>query len=98
MRPSTGSIAANFLCGVVDSYTTTKPVSLNVQMSNLITRFQKTSEQLDVDLEKANAKLNKEFNKILEDSTSIAASETVSDVKAKLEELNLVVNKIEINH
>ena len=46
-----GAIAANFLCGVVDSYTTTKPVSLNVQMSNLITRFQKTSEQLDVDLE-----------------------------------------------
>ena len=46
-----GAIAANFLCGVVDSYTTTKPESLNVQMSNLITRFQKTSEQLNVDLE-----------------------------------------------
>ena len=46
-----GAIAANFLCGLLDSYTTTTPVSLNSQMSSLLTRFQKTSEQLDVDLE-----------------------------------------------
>ena len=46
-----GAIAANFLCGLLDSYTTTTPVSLNSQMSSLLTRFQKKSEQLDVDLE-----------------------------------------------
>ena len=46
-----GAIAANFFCGLLDSYTTTTPVSLNSQMSSLLTRFQKTSEQLDVDLE-----------------------------------------------
>ena len=46
-----GAIVANFLCGLLDSYTTTIPVSLNAQMSSLLTRFQKTSEQLDVDLE-----------------------------------------------
>ena len=44
----------------------------------------KKKSKLDIDLEKANSKINKEFNKILEDSTSIAASETVSDVKARL--------------
>ena len=46
-----GAIVANFLCGLLDSYTTTIPLSLNAQMSSLLTRFQKTSEQLDVDLE-----------------------------------------------
>ena len=44
----------------------------------------KEKSKADIDLEKVNSKLNKEFNKILEDSTSIAASETVSDVKARL--------------
>jgi len=45
---------------------------------------EKTKKKSEIDLEKVNAKINKEFNKILEDSTSIAASETVSDVKARL--------------
>ena len=47
----TGAIVANFLCGLVDSYTTSTPVSLNAQMSSLLTRFQNTSEQVDMDLE-----------------------------------------------
>jgi len=46
-----GAIASNFLCGLLDSYISTTPDSLNAQMSSLLTRFQKTSEQLDVDLE-----------------------------------------------
>jgi len=46
-----GIIISNFACGVLDSYTKITPVSLNQQMSNLITRFQKTSEQLNVDFE-----------------------------------------------
>ena len=46
-----GSIAANFMCGVVDSYAISTPPSLNAQMSSLLTRFQATSEQLNVDLE-----------------------------------------------
>ena len=46
-----GAIVANFLCGLVDSYTEDTPVSLNSQMSSLLTRFQNTSEQVDMDLE-----------------------------------------------
>lgn len=46
-----GGIAANFICGLIDSYTDTTPPSLNAQMSSLLTRFQATSEQLTVDLE-----------------------------------------------
>lgn len=46
-----GIVAGNFACGILDSYTETTPISLNQQMSNLITRFQKTSEQLNVDFE-----------------------------------------------
>ena len=46
-----GSIVANFLCGVVGSYETSTPPSLNAEISSLLTRFQKTSEQLNMDLE-----------------------------------------------
>ena len=46
-----GAIAANFACGVVGNYAVSTPVSLNAQFSSLLTRFQKTSEQLDTDLE-----------------------------------------------
>jgi hypothetical protein len=46
-----GVIIANFACGVLDSYTDSTPPSLNAQMSSLLTRFQATSEQLNVDLE-----------------------------------------------
>jgi len=46
-----GIIIANFACGVLDSYTESTPPSLNAQMSSLLTRFQATSEQLNVDLE-----------------------------------------------
>jgi hypothetical protein len=46
-----GAIVSNFLCGLVDSYTTSTPASLNEQMSSLLTRFQNTSEQVDMDLE-----------------------------------------------
>ena len=61
-----GGIAANFVCGIVDHYSEETPVSLNEEISSLLTRFQKTSEQLDVDLEMyyGNPKdyWNKEFN------------------------------------
>lgn len=46
-----GAIMANFACGVVGHYADSTPPSLNVQFSSLLTRFQKTSEQMDVDLE-----------------------------------------------
>jgi len=46
-----GIIIANFSCGVLDGYTDSTPPSLNAQMSSLLTRFQATSEQLNVDLE-----------------------------------------------
>jgi hypothetical protein len=48
---SIGIIAGNFACGILDSYIDNTPESLKQQMSNLITRFQKTSEQLKVDFE-----------------------------------------------
>ena len=47
-----GCITANFVCGIVDQYTENTPPSLNVQLSSLLLRFQATSEQLNVDLEK----------------------------------------------
>ena len=46
-----GAIVANFVCGILDKYTTETPVSLNQAFSSLITRFQATSEQLTQDLE-----------------------------------------------
>ena len=46
-----GVIISSFVCGLLDSYTTSTPVSLNAQMSSMLMRFQKTSEQLDVDFE-----------------------------------------------
>ena len=46
-----GIIIANFACGVLDGYADSTPPSLNAQMSSLLTRFQATSEQLNVDLE-----------------------------------------------
>ena len=46
-----GVIISSFACGLLDSYTTSTPVSLNAQMSSMLMRFQKTSEQLDVDFE-----------------------------------------------
>lgn len=42
---------SSFTCGLLDSYTTTTPISLQAQMSSMLMRFQKTSEQLDVDFE-----------------------------------------------
>jgi len=46
-----GAIAANFLAGMVGSYAFSTPPSLNAQISSLLTRFQTTSEQLNMDLE-----------------------------------------------
>jgi len=46
-----GSVAANFLTGVVALYGTNTPPSINGIFSNLITRFQETSAQLNRDLE-----------------------------------------------
>jgi len=46
-----GVIISSFVCGLLDSYTASTPVSLNAQMSSMLMRFQKTSEQLDVDFE-----------------------------------------------
>jgi hypothetical protein len=46
-----GVFVSSFACCILDSYTTTTPASLNAQMSSMLMRFQKTSEQLDVDFE-----------------------------------------------
>jgi hypothetical protein len=46
-----GSVSANFLDGVVGHYATETPPSLNATLSSLLTRFQATSEQLQLTLE-----------------------------------------------
>jgi len=46
-----GAISANFLSGLVGSYATTKPPSLQAEVSSLLLRFQATSEQTNSDLE-----------------------------------------------
>ena len=46
-----GVIISSFACSVLDSYITNTPVSLTAQMSSMMMRFQKTSEQLDANLE-----------------------------------------------
>jgi len=46
-----GAITANFLCGVVGSYAVSTPPSLQSEISSLLLRFQKTSEQLNANLE-----------------------------------------------
>lgn len=46
-----GVFASSFACCVLDSYMTSTPVSLQAQMSSMMMRFQKTSEQLDSDFE-----------------------------------------------
>ena len=46
-----GAIASNFLSGLVSSYATTKPPNLEAEISSLLLRFQKTSEQVNKDLE-----------------------------------------------
>jgi len=60
-----------------------EPIENSIKFAKQENKVNKKTKS-EINLEKANAKLNKEFNKILEDSTSIAASETVSDVKARL--------------
>jgi hypothetical protein len=46
-----GAISANFLSGLVGSYATTKPPSLQAEISSLLLRFQATSEKTNSDLE-----------------------------------------------
>jgi hypothetical protein len=46
-----GVFVSSFVCCILDSYSTSTPVSLLAQMSSMLMRFQKTSEQLDVDFE-----------------------------------------------
>jgi len=46
-----GVFVSSFACCILDSYSTSTPVSLLAQMSSMLMRFQKTSEQLDVDFE-----------------------------------------------
>ena len=45
-----GSVAANFMCGVVAAYSISTPSSLNQSFSSLISRFEQTSIQVDSDL------------------------------------------------
>ena len=45
-----GSIAANFLSGLVSNYASTTPPSLNSTFSNLLVRMQNTSIQVNTDL------------------------------------------------
>lgn len=45
-----GAIAANFMAGVVSGYAVSTPPSLNETFSNLISRFEQTSLQVDSDL------------------------------------------------
>ena len=47
----TGAFMSSFACCILNSYVASTPVSLQAQMSSLMMRFQKTSEQLDCDLE-----------------------------------------------
>ncbi len=44
----------------------------------------KEKTKSEIDLEKANSKLNKDFNEIIANNTSIAASTTISEAKARL--------------
>jgi len=46
-----GSVSANFLDGVVGHYAAVTPPSLSATLSSLLTRFQATSEQLQLTLE-----------------------------------------------
>jgi hypothetical protein len=48
---SAGVFVSSFACCILDSYVESTPVSLNAQMSSMMMRFQKTSEQLQVDFE-----------------------------------------------
>ena len=48
---SAGVFVSSFACSILDSYIESTPVSLAAQMSSMLMRFQKTSEQLDVDFE-----------------------------------------------
>ncbi len=50
-----GAVSANFLNGVVGNYATSTPPSLNADLSNLLLRFQATSEQLQSTLEDLHA-------------------------------------------
>ena len=45
-----GCVAANYFCGLISEYTTTKPPSLLQQFTSYITRIQATSLQIDMDL------------------------------------------------
>lgn len=51
MADTGGVFISSLACSVLDSYTTSTPVSLNAQLSSMLMRFQKTSEQLNVDFE-----------------------------------------------
>jgi hypothetical protein len=46
-----GAISANFLSGLVGSYAVSTPPNLQTEISSLLLRFQKTSEQANYDLE-----------------------------------------------
>ena len=46
-----GAISANFLSGLVGSYAVSQPPNLLAELSSLLLRFQKTSEQTNYDLE-----------------------------------------------
>jgi len=85
----TGAIVANFLCGLLDSYTTSTPVSLNAQMSSLLTRFQTTSEQVDMDLEMYYGDPSQYWNTTFNGSvTNAFGTYTVSSIFSDLSTIN----------
>jgi hypothetical protein len=45
-----GCVAANYFCGLIAEYTTTKPPSLLEQFTSYISRVQATSSQVDMDI------------------------------------------------
>ena len=88
-----GAIVANFMCGVVDSYTDTTPPSLNAQMSSLLTRFQATSEQLTSDLEMYYGNPGLYWNKTFSGSvTNAFGTYTISSIFSDLDTIDFPAN------
>lgn len=50
-----GAVVANYFCGLVSDYSTTKPPSLVTQYTSYITRIQATSNQADLDMAESDA-------------------------------------------